>query len=236
MTTFQMIVLKCPHCGTLMSGFELMSYTVHRAVNYSDGKSVGGVTGAERIGICVVCRQPFWREDARLPDDPDWQPQKDLTGVMDMFDLEWAFGDEREVKTIQYYAGLLEQGFADTDEKEFYLRLQLWWEINDLVRNLSTWRSARNLGMLTAILNHRRKSRKLFKSFENIYNKNLDRMIFLYIKANEVDMIFLSEMYRQRGNFIKAEDILMKTEERGTIWRKLRRKIRKKDRSVYCYN
>lgn len=236
MTTFEMIVLKCPHCGTMMNAFDLMSYTVHRAENYSDGKSEAGVPSSDRIGICTFCNKPFWREDARLPYDPDWQPEEDLSTVMDMFDLEWAFEDEREAKTIQYYADLLEQGFANTDEKEFYLRLCLWWEINDLIRSLASWRNARNLGMLTAILNHSRKSKKLFKSFREIFDANLDRLIFLYIKANEIDLFFLAEMYRQRGNFSKAQEILDKTEKHGAAWRRLRKKIRRHNSEVYRYS
>ena len=39
MTSYQQIVLKCPNCGTLMSAYELMSYTLHDAESWSDGQT-----------------------------------------------------------------------------------------------------------------------------------------------------------------------------------------------------
>ena len=115
------------------------------------------------------------------------------------------------------------------DEKETYLRTKLWWSINNIIRNLSTWQSARNLGQLRGILKHRRKSLQLFSKYKPLLDQNLDRMIFLYIKSTEADLLFLANMYREKGNFKKAQDVLSKfTGNKGKAYHKIKRKIRQK--------
>lgn len=233
MTTYHPIVLKCPNCGTLLSAYDLMSYTVHNAESWSDGRTGFGIPSVERIGICADCRLPFWKDDAKLPDDPDWQSHEDLASVMDMYDLEWRFDDDRNVKTIDYFKGLLEDGFADTEDKEFYVRTQLWWAINDLIRYRGGYRSVRKLSMLTALLKHRRELKKLFNSYRDFLHKNLERLIFLFIKGEEPDLLYLAEMYRETGNFSKALEILDKVERHDRTWRKIRKMTKRKDSRVF---
>ena len=216
-----------------MSAYELMSYTVHRSENYSDGKTEFGVPASKDISICTACRLPFWREDGRLPGDPDWEEHGDLGSVMDLHDLEWIFDDDRDEKTIAFYKDLLDDGFADTDEREIFLRIRIWWSVNDLVRHLSTWRSARNLRMLRAIMKHKRESLSLFESYRELFDQNLERLIFLYIKGDDADLLYLANMYRESGNFSKAREILNKVERKSGAWRKVKRKVGKKDRKVF---
>jgi len=233
MTTFHPIILECPQCGTLMSAYELMSYTTHRSENYSDGKTESGVPGSKDISICAVCRLPFWRDDGRLPDDPDWDVHGDLGSVLDLHDLEWRFDDDCDEKTIAFYKDLLDDGFADTDEREIFLRVRIWWSVNDLVRHLSTWRSARNLRMLRAIIKHKHEATRLFETYRELLDENLERLMFLYIKSDNVDLLYLANMYRESGNFSKAREILNKVERKSGAWRKVKRKVGKKDRKVF---
>ena len=233
MTTFHPIILECPQCSTLMSAYELMSYTTHRSENYSDGKTEFGMPASKDISICTACRLPFWREDGRLPGDPDWEEHGDLGSVMELHDLEWNFDDDRNEKTIAFYKDLLDNGFADTDEREVFLRVRIWWSVNDLLRHLSSWRSARNLRMLMAIIKHRRDTLSLFKTYRELFGQNLERLIFLYIKSTEVEMIYLANMYRELGNFGKATEILGKVDKKNAFWKKIERKVRRKDRIVF---
>ena len=233
MTTFHQLILKCPHCGTLMSAHELMSYTVHRSESWSDGKTDIGVCGSDDISICAVCRQVFWKDDARLPEDPDRQAGEDLASVMEMYELEWQFDDDRDEKAIGFYVDMLNDDFADNDVKEFYVRTRIWWAVNDLIRHLSSWRSASNPGMLRGIIIHRRKVKKLFDSYGTLFDENLDRLIFLLIKSADIDLLYLANMYRERCSFSKAAEILEKAEDKGRTWKKLRKKVRKKDGLVF---
>ena len=232
MTTFHPIILECPKCSALMSAYELMSYTTHRSENYSDGKTELGMPASKDISICTACRLPFWREDGRLPGDPDWEEHGDLGSVMDLHDLEWNFDDDRDEKTIAFYKDLLDDGFADTDEREIFLRVRIWWSVNDLVRHLSTWRSARNLRMLRAIIKHRRETLSLFETYRELFDQNLEQLIFLYIKSDDVDLLYLANMYRESGNFSKAREILDKVERKSGAWRKVKRGVGKRDRLV----
>ena len=233
MTTFDIQIVKCPHCGALMTHYELMSYTVHHVESWSDGKIDAGVPEMKQVGICAVCRQEFWIDDAKLHPDPDWQPENDLTSVLDMYDLEWIFDDERELKAIDYFDDLIQKDFADNDEREYYLRSHLLWAINDLVRYPFPWWRARNYGMLTRTLNNRRKALRSFKNLEDVYLENLERLVFLYIKSGNTDLLYLAELYREARNFEKASDILEKVELKNKLWKKFRKKVRQKDSRVF---
>ena len=208
MTTFHPIVLKCPQCGGLMNDYELMSYTIHHSTVYSDGNSDQHPM-SKVISICAICHLPFWRKEATLPEDPDWDTEG-LAAPLNIYDLPWKFDENAQELTIEYYQDLLDNDFAYDDEKEIYLRTKLWWSINNIIRNLSTWQSARNLGQLSGIIKHRRKSLQLFSKYKPLLDQNLDRMIFLYIKSTEADLLFLANMYREKGDFKKAQDVLSK--------------------------
>jgi len=233
MTTFHSIVLDCPHCSTLMNDYELMSYTVHSSTSWSDGKCDNGVPDNNQIKICAVCHLPFWKANATLPDNPDWDTEG-LGGPINIHDLPWRFDDNRQEMQIKFYNDLIDDGFADEDDKEIYLRTKLWWSINDIIRNLSKWTSARNLRQLSEIKKHRSKSLKLFGKYKPLLEKNLDRLIFNYIKKGDIDLISLTEMYREKSNFTKAQEILLQFEgEKGKVYGKMKRKIRQKSSKVF---
>ncbi len=233
MTTFSAIIVKCPHCGLLMSDYELMSYTVHSAEYWSDGKTGAGIPSMTRIGICAECKGVFWKDEAKLPGETDWEAQEGLASVLDIHDLDWRFDDDRDIKKIEFYKELLDPKYSDKEENEFYVRTQIWWSINDLVRNLASWRIIRNAKMLAKILKHRRENKKLFHSYNKLYNENLDRLIFLLIKGADVDLLYLANMYRERANFRKAKEILEKVEKKSGSWRQVKRKVRCRDRKVF---
>jgi hypothetical protein len=216
-----------------MTHYELMSYTVHDLESWSDGKVDAGIPEMKRAGICAGCRKEFWIEDAKLPRDFEPHAGEELETVKDVYDLDWIFDDDREVKAIIYYYNLLKDGFADTDEREYYLRSHLLWSVNDLVRYRPAWWRARNFGMLTRMLNSRRKGKRKFEVFDLIHTENLERLIFLLIKSGDVDLLYLAELYREAGNLDKAAEILEKVEEKGKTWRMIRKKIRKKDRIAF---
>ena len=217
-----------------MTSYELMSYTVHNEPeSWSDGRTGFGIPQTDRIGICPVCREPFWKEDYKLPDDPDLQPYDDLGGVLDLYDLEWRFDDDRDIKTIEFFYNLLETYLADEDEKELYIRNKLMLSINDLVRYNTPWWEARNYTMLKRIIENRRQSLKKFNNLGMMRRDNLERMIFLYIKSEDVDLLFLAELYRQHENFKKAAEILNKVERKGNTWKKIRKKARRGDPFVF---
>ncbi len=233
MTTFHLVILKCPACAALMTQYDLMSYTVHDSTSYSDGKCDSGAPSSKLICICPECTKPFWKEDGRYQDEPDHQQADQLPGAMDMYDLPWRFDDDNEEKRIGFYQDLLKDGFADGDKKEEYVRTMIWWAINDLVRNICSWTQARNIRQFKAITRHRRKFKALYKQYHSLFIENLDRMIFLFIKNGDPDLLFLAEMYREKGDFKKAREIYDKVEDPHLkFYRTLDGLIRKKVKKV----
>jgi hypothetical protein len=232
MTTYDIAHLKCPHCGTIMTTYDLMSYTVHHNDSWSDGKTGFGIPDSINILICANCKAPFWKDDARLPSDTE-SPEEKYASAMDIYDLEWRFDDDRDEKIIVFYKNLLENGFDDGSMKELHVRTHIWRCINDLIRNLSGWRGIKNLGQLSGIFNHRRETKALFKSYSTLFDENLDRLIFLFIKSADIDLLYLANMYRERGNFSKAKEILEKVEHKGSTWKKVKKKVNWKNRLVF---
>jgi len=233
MTTFHQIAVKCPHCGLLMSDYELMSYTVHKSTTYSDGLCDNGISKIKDIGICVNCNGTFWREDAKLTEELDWKAMEELDNSLDMMDLPWKFDDDRQEKQILFYKELLENGFADNEWKETYLRTRLWWSVNDLVRYLSAWYDARNIKQFKGILRHRLENFRLFNKYKKLLHHNLDKLIFLYIKGGNVDLLYLADMYREKEDFSKALEILLKVEKKDALYNQMKHKIRRKNSQVY---
>lgn len=233
MTTFHQIAIKCPHCRTLMRDYELMSYTVHASTTYSDGFCEDGISKIKDISICIHCKGAFWREEAKISKELDFETMEKLENALDMMDLPWSFDDDRQEKTILFYKDLLENDFTHNDVKEIYLRTRLWWSINDLVRHVPGWHHARNLKQLRFILKHRKESTRLFKKYEDLSKENLNRLIFLYIKNGDVDLLYLADMYREKSDFGKAMDILLKVEQKGTVYNQMKHKIRRKNKRVF---
>ncbi len=238
MTMFDQIIVKCPHCQTLMMDYELMSYTSDGSAEYfSDGKndSIPSMNNTQGIGICAECNKPFWRGDSKLPEQQiDREPMENLPNVKEVYDLFMAFDEEGKERRINFYKELIENNFAKSEWQEYHLREKLWWAVNDTIRHLSGWTVARNLRQLRDIIIHRRSCKRLYKKYQPLLAENLTRMIFLYIKSTDVDLLYLANMYREKGDFDKALDILSKVDgKRGSTYTKLRRKIRRGNRRVF---
>lgn len=77
---------------------------------------------------------------------------------------------------------------------------------------------------------------KLFKKYEELLKENLNRLIFLYIKKGEVDLLYLADMYREKSDFNKAMEILLKVEQKGGVYNQMKHKIRRKNKRVFQLN
>lgn len=238
MTTLRPVVLKCPQCGTLMSDFEMMSYTVHHATSWSDGKSDTGIPGEREIKICAVCHLPFWKREATLPYDPDWDVADELGSALDIRDQMEPFDDGWQEFKIQFYNKLIAEDFAGDDNQEIHLRTQLWWAINDLVRYHMGSGKPKDLQNLTKQYKKRRKELAermlLFEKNRELLARNLDRLIFLTIKKGDVDLLYLTDMYREKEDFEKAMDILGKYEgEEKSIYHAMKQEVRQRNSRVF---
>jgi hypothetical protein len=217
-----------------MSDYEMMSYTVFQSQNYSDGKSDNGVPDERMVSICVGCSCPFWRDDAIIPYEDFVEMPADLPFAKDINEHLWNFEDDRQVQRIGFYKDLLDKGFHDSDEKEAYLRTRLWWAVNNLLRYRRRWMPPFRPRLILSAIRHNRKKRQLFMHYRQLLQDNLERLIFLYIKGGDTDLLYLANMYREKGDFSKAAGVLAKTDNtKDKFYRVLLKKCRRSDFRVF---
>ena len=212
MTTFSQIILACPHCGIRMGAYELMSYTIHSSTVYSDGMTVTEpwLNNDKAIAICPACKKPLWLEDALLDTEEISIDNLPLAG--DVYELPFALSETFKKELIQFYVDLLKDGFANTTDRKIYLRLRIWWGINDFVRyQESVWKllpQFTSLKRARNLLANRRNSRLVFAEFKPLFRENLEKMIAIFKPEHEGEQIILAEMYRELGEMGKAKKAL----------------------------
>ena len=241
MTTFSKILVICPHCKCIMYEYELMSYTIHKATYFSDGKNESDsfVLPGHRIGICHNCKLPFWKEDARCELDAYDEKYSNVPEVKDLFDLESLSAENYHVGKIEFFQEIIDNGFSNTVDRTIYLREQLWWAINDLVRNsikpcqLFKFRKL-SFGQWKNLAQSRRQSQKEFKKFNPLFLDNLSKLAILLLKNSNEDQLFLAEVYREQGKFRLANSTLKSLAEKsGKTYRQIRNAIRWRKSGVF---
>jgi len=214
MTTFFPIIIQCPYCKQKMYDYELTSYSVHKSTLFSDGKSSKdiGFTEDRTIKICASCEQPFWVEQITVNEDKRYQFRDSLPQAKSISDLSFMLNEKFTEELIKYYEKLLNTGFAANSEKKYFLRIRIWWAINDLIRyrtNLfGILRGIMNFNALQFHLKNRRYQRQSFRSFNPLFINNLIELILLSSPDCDDDYILLAEMYREAGKFKKAREVL----------------------------
>jgi len=205
MTTFHPKILQCPKCKALMYTFDLMSYTIHKSVVYSDGKieHSNSLSSDKQILICSDCRNPMWKSDVFL-DDPDIR-YDELPEAKDVFDLPFAFDADFSNKLALYYSDLLQVGFADTSEKEIYLRIKIWQLLNNEYRNQNNnWIS----DIIRGSTNTQLSNFNVLDSFQTLFIANLETLTKIYKPNCDEQQLLLAEMYREMGSFEEADNKL----------------------------
>jgi len=195
-----------------MGAYEMMSYTIHSSSIYSDGMTVTEpwMNNDTAIAICPGCGKAFWREDARIETEEISIDNLPLAG--DVFDLPFALSETFKEELIQFYIDLLKDGFANTTDRKIYLRLRIWWGINDFVRyREAIWKlfpQFTSLRRAKVLLANRRNSRSVFAKFKTLFRENLEKMIAIFKPEHEGEQIMLAEMYRELGEMDKAREAL----------------------------
>ncbi len=221
MTTFAKVFIKCPHCGIELYDYDLMSYTVYRSTIFSDAKMVSEpYTGNDRdIALCKVCNKLFWRADAMALPETDELLSKDLEKAGDIMDLSMTKTEDFPENLIALYDELIRNGFAGTIERKIYLRIRLWWAINDLIRDYSSLAKQlsglRSFGDLSRFVRNRISRKKSFWRQRKLFEENLRDLIKIFIVITEEDTLMLAEMHRELGNSSEALKILNGMEDKS---------------------
>lgn len=232
MTTFQPTILQCRLCKQKMFSFELTSYTVYSSTGYSDGKTDTKpfIDNEKAIAICPSCNQAFWVEDALVETENAYDLIDTVPKALDILDLSSTTDDNPQHGKIVFYEKLLKQGFAYNTEKKYYLRVRMWWAINDLLRyQLPFFKFLMKFSSLQRfrkMYKNRQERKKLFNGLKEVFDENLLRLIALTDQKYDDEIIMKAEMYRELGEFGEAGKTINKLEDtRNSVARKIKKEI-----------
>ena len=168
-------VYRCPHCSALARQRSISSGNTFGAVYWSDAKRDAPMF-PERPALvaCPKCETFFWIESLELVGEVDWYHR-------DNSPAEWA--------NAPYFRGFdggdfidaLRAGAGDTPAHELYIRVRLWWSLNDAYRKDDAPRGKRD------------------KTFID----NLERFRLL-LDGGPNDTLLRAEIERESGNFEQA--------------------------------
>lgn len=211
LTTFATLTLVCPLCKKHMLHYELSSYHIFDSTLYSDGKADHSNRFLEdkNILLCPHCNKVFWRNDAH--ETEEMLESEEPLSSKSVMDFEFALSENYPERIAHYYHSLINEGFADTTEREIYLRMLLWRSINDLIRYQSPVFKLIGSYVLKRpihFLKSRWSANKAFWQFKRIQKENLDLLTALFNPINENDLLLKAEMYREAGERKKALQVL----------------------------
>jgi len=169
----------------------VMSYTLRNSEVFSDGKIICNPPrpNEQYILICSECYESFWKEDALFDDEKSEQLLDDFPEANCVTDLFPGYDANSKTKIIDYYSKLLNKDFANSEEREIFLRLALWRALNDTIRY---------------------KNETIPEVLIDIFKNNLLKIIEIYKPRIEEEYLLLIEMYRELGRFEKSKELLNK--------------------------
>ncbi len=170
------IIIECPHCSVeaLKSGFA--SGNTFGAIFWSDGKMEAPMLPEfPEVVKCSFCKNFYWVDSAKELGTIDFDSK--LTPGLSYIDF----------LDLDEYIELLESGKIKGKRKERYVRTQLWWAFNDMIRY---------------------KEATLLPEYISLFNENLALLRSLLNMEKDEDRLMTSEIYRESGEFEAAIDIL----------------------------
>lgn len=173
-------IYECPQCNNLISRGSIASGNTFDMKLYSDAKRITPMLMEfPNITKCEKCNHIFKIDDLKEIGKYSWGDE-----VID----DWKNADEVYFLDIYDNFTALTKNIAKTDEEELDIRLSIWWLFNDRVRN----------------------DEDLFslEDDKNLWQDNLNRLIELLSKADQVNIIMIAEIYRSLGDFVNCMKII----------------------------
>jgi len=201
------IYKECPRCNKIIRDSSWSSWnTFGETVHWSDGMAQSVmVPFFAKLASCPECKELFWLDELKTVGEEvgvDFYMEWDVEFVDSKFNTieeytkeytkeyekarlkkeleepeEWRNARAIKDAGIEDYHKALEQGLGDFDGKEMYLRVQLWWALNDLIRY------------------ENKKQPELFRQYEKVFQNNLEALDKL------LDWRALNEYYNYEKNY-----------------------------------
>jgi hypothetical protein len=200
-------VLQCPSCGAKYLKQTLISGNTFGGMFFSDGNHHFPMLPHQPQFICCGnCHAFFW-----LKDVPSKEHQRNYEpgGYNEDDDLPYVHSPS----AAEFEGAIAKNLFRDAEEEE-YLRMQLWWHLNNKFRS-GQYRIEEELPLS--------------------YDENLTKLLVLRQASNPDDFLTLAEINREMGLFEEALELLKGVKEKRLkpVVSQFREKVRKKDRQVF---
>ena len=209
-----------------MLHYEMSSYHIFDSTVYSDGKTDHSNLFVEdkNILLCPYCNNVFWRNDAHQTEE--LSDSVEPLSSKSVMDLELTVSENFPERIARYYHSLLTDGFADTTEREIYLRMLLWRSINDIIRyQLPFFKQIDSYVLKRPMhfIKSRWSSNRVFRQLGRIQKENLNRLTALYKPIDDNDLMLKAEMYREADQTKKELQLLKQI---GDVHSSYKRKIK----------
>ncbi len=218
MTTFSTQIFPCKVCNNRMYTYGLTSYTVYSSEAFTDGyvDCNPPIMLNPLILICNSCSVPMWYEDIEFEENLSGNTD-DLPKCMDVQDLPISKENNYIYNIAKYYTDLINDGFADSIEKEVKLRIETWYLLNNSyrygTRGLFSFIKHGNLRLLKIYFKERKQNKYNGRLIKSLFKENLTILISIFKPENEQDTLLLVEMYRESGRFNEARNLLSSIKE-----------------------
>jgi len=178
-------IIECPNCNGLLSHITFLSWNSLGARQWTDSKLDGPMfVPLDSIGRCPHCRHYLWLEDATIVGEYMWNDKN--------VPLEWKQCPKIVwLKNSDGYSGAVQQKvFGTSGKREEYLRMHLWWEINDLIRH------------------ENEEDMETFQERLEEFADNLHALIPLLDMTDRRGQLLHAEIFRELGDFEKCLALL----------------------------
>ncbi len=159
------------------------------------------------ISRCSHCAKLYWVKDARVIGEYDWFKGKDELPE------EWKGTQSVQHLDISGFKEALAGEFGKSRYREKHLRIQLWWALNDLIRQ----------GAQVDI----------FLQYKDLFYSNLGALEELLQNNDTDDKIMQAEIARELGKFEECLERLSNIpDERGSIRDQIKELAQRKNQIV----
>ncbi len=241
-TTFKRchIIIKCPNCSVLYKKDEVLSedlYEIKPWLNeyfnhevplissWSDGYSKDFNMGKSLVMKCNNCSSYFWIKNVEAIYEIPYSESRNNILLKDAQRLDSL--------NIEAFSEVLNKGFCDTIEKELYLRIKLWWAINNLFRDEYFFKiNYQNRHIVNnGNYSFEEKIKKAFEKYKDIFETNLFKLLELELVESTV---IKAEIYRELGLFDKTLSLLENVPENEKYFSdKLKEQVSLKNKNVF---
>jgi hypothetical protein len=182
-------IFACPHCNALAKSVTLASGNTFGATYWTDGKCIAPMLPeVPAITRCTTCHQFYWVIDASVIGEVD------IFQSSDCVPAEWLDADYIQPLSAHEYVRALEIAVATTPAQERFLRIQLWWTLND------PYRTAPDTPVHLLIAEE-----------QQIRVDNFECLLHLLTEAIPEDLVLRAEIARESGDFREAITLLQET-------------------------